>query len=460
MSELSSASAVTTVRPWSLRNRALAFGILTVAAFMLFTGAALEQSFSTTVMAASEERLQSRVFLIMGRAELDEAGTPVVTEPLPEPDLELPDSGALAAITDIAGTMYWSSASSLGNFPVLPATNQPGSIQLTETILDDGEVLRSLSYPVLWEYGDDEETILVFHAAESADRVTDEIAGFRNRLQLWLGGAAICLLLLQLLMLKWLMQPLRQISHELKQVETGKHGELELDYPAELQPLVNNLNALLILNRQRLQRYRNSIADLAHSLKTPLAIIRAGSEQQLDKQAVAEQLERVEASIEYQLQKAATVGRSPLAAPVDLHHAVQRIFNSLSKVYQYKSLQFENRVPPGIRFYGDVDDLLEVLGNLGDNACKWAAGRVEFSAAYTGNPERPTLCLCIDDDGPGIAPELRQQVLLRGVRADTRVPGQGLGLAIVRETVTELYQGSIEIDKSPLGGARVRCLFP
>jgi len=448
------------LRNWSLRNRVLAAGFVTVAVFMVLTGIALEQAFRETVLTASKERLQARIFMLMGRTELDGSGRPVVFEPLPDAELEVPGSGALAAISNLTGSVYWGSASALDNVPALPIDGAFGVASSGSITLANGEQMRTLSYPVYWEYGADEVTGLVFHAAESTRIVDDELARFRDRLQLWLGGAALCLLALQMLMLTWLMQPLRKVSQELKLIESGARSTLGTQYPGELLPLIRNLNGLLAVNRQRLQRYRNGLADLAHSLKTPLAVIRASSRGDGLDPAVQEQLGRIEATVEYQLQRAATFGRSPLAAPVDVQSAVKRIVETLAKVYHARNLQLDVEIPPGMKFIGDAADLLEVLGNLGDNACKWCKSQVQFSGTLIGTGQSARLMLHVDDDGPGIPAELRARVLQRGGRLDSQTPGQGLGLAMVREMVVEVYQGALEITTSPLGGTRISCIFP
>lgn len=445
---------------WSLRKRALAVGFVTVAVFMILTGIALERAFRETVLAASQERLQARIFMLMGRTELDDAGRPFVLEPMPEPQLEIPESGAFAAVSNFAGTVYWGSASALGTVPDLPDDGELGEIIASTITLADGQRMRTLSLPVYWEYGTDEVAGLVFHSGESTQLVDEELARFRDRLQLWLGGAALCLLILQILMLAWLLQPLRKVSQELGLIESGARSRLGTHYPAELLPLIRNLNGLLTVNRQRLERYRHGLADLAHSLKTPLAVIRANSSAQGLDPALQEQLGRIEATIDYQLQRAGTFGRSPLAAPVDLSATVQRVIETLQKVYHARAITLRADIPAGTQFIGDAADLIEILGNLGDNACKWCKACVKFSAASIGDGEAARLMLNIDDDGPGIPAELRARVLQRGGRLDAQTPGQGLGLAMVHEMVVEVYQGEIELTTSPLGGARISCIFP
>ncbi|HHQ13948.1 MAG TPA: hypothetical protein ENK16_02875, partial [Chromatiales bacterium] len=289
-------------------------------------------------------------------------------------------------------------------------------------------------------------------------RVDQAVGAFRSTLQWWLGGAALLLLLLQTAMLVWILKPLRQVATELQAVEAGRQKQLEGNYPRELRPLTENLNGLLRSSRARLRRYRNGLADLAHSLKTPLAVLRSSAETLPDEHrtTVSEQIRRMSDTVDYHLQRAATSGRSPLSVPVQVRPEVARIVASLQKVYHDRSLEIDIAVEPDTVFIGEPGDLIQILGNLGDNACKWARHRVQIEARnVTEADKRQRLVLAIDDDGPGIPDELRETVTDRGVRADSRTPGQGIGLAVVREMVVEVYGGRLEISRSDGGGTRI-----
>jgi two-component system sensor histidine kinase PhoQ len=176
---------------------------------------------------------------------------------------------------------------------------------------------------------------------------------------------------------------------------------------------------------------------------------------------VRAQIQRMNESVEYHLQRAAASGRIALRAPVSVAPAARKIADSLAKVYRDKHLDLQVDVAPDARFYGDEGDLLEVLGNLADNACKWAERRVAIRAsrdALGGAGER--LLLTVDDDGPGVPAALRSTIADRGARADPSTPGHGIGLAVVRDIVEEVYQGELTIGRATLGGASIEVAIP
>jgi two-component system sensor histidine kinase PhoQ len=230
-------------------------------------------------------------------------------------------------------------------------------------------------------------------------------------------------------------------------------------YPAEIQPLADNLNTLLASARAHLQRYRDALGNLAHSLKTPLAVLHSSVEAKVPAEelraVVQEQLQRMNEIVEYRLQRAAAAGRTALGTPLPVAPAVRKILGALDKAYAGKSVRAEIDIAPEVVFRGDEGDLLEVVGNLADNAYKWARTRVQVHAR--NEPDgRPgwEFTLRVEDDGPGIASDQVERVRERGVRADASTPGHGLGIAVVQE-MTELYGGELVISRSPLGGAAV-----
>ncbi|HJP04044.1 MAG: ATP-binding protein [Gammaproteobacteria bacterium] len=445
---------------WSMQLRALLAGAVIVVAFMLLAGLALDRAFRDSAMEASKERLQARIYMLMGAATLQESGAVSMPLSLPDPALSVPDSGALGAITDAVGTILWRSESSLVATLIYPTTGVLGQPVAGKIMADDGVAIHTLSYPLIWELESGGEYPLIFHAAEDAKLVDTAVATFRNTLQFWLGGAAIFLLLLQAGMLIWTMKPLRKVADEVRRVEAGEHEELSGNYPRELRPLTDNLNAMLGSNRARTDRYRDALADLAHSLKTPLAVLRANASGSLpDDQGrpIQEQLDRMDDTIAYQLQRAAASGRSPLTAPVCVRDAAKRLTDSLAKVYHDKAIDMQTEIPADILFAGDPGDLAEILGNLADNACKWCASKVRIMASNSNGAAGPQqLVMSIEDDGPGIPGNLQDIVTQRGIRADSGAPGQGIGLAIVRDIVVDVYGGQLAVDASELGGARIQ----
>ena len=262
--------------------------------------------------------------------------------------------------------------------------------------------------------------------------------------------------------LRWSLAPLRRAEQDLIAIERGESTELTGHYPRELQGLTENLNALLRNDRGRVERYRHTLGELAHSLKTPLAVLWGA----LDEKIPSEQLpgilqrevSRMTQIVDYQLQRAAASGRRALATPMAVGEAARQIVESLNKVYADKGVRCELRVPPGAQFHGPEGDLLEILGNLLDNAYKWCRQQVRVGAAPLASPaagrQHAGVSIWVEDDGPGIPSKDIQELLARRSRADEAVPGHGIGLRVVCD-ITALYDGSLRLGTSELGGARV-----
>ena len=434
-------------------------GGLVLLAFLLLAGIALERAFRDTALTTSRERLQATIYMLMGAADVEPDGSVQMPAVLPAPELVVPDSGILAAVTNAQGSVLWRSESSLVATLIYPQANTPGEPVFGTATTSSGEGLYTLSYPLIWELDDGTDITLIFHAAEDTRWVAEAVAAFRDTLQLWLGGAALCLLVLQAGLLIWLLRPFETVATEIGAVEAGQQEQLSGSYPRELQPLTKNLNALLRTHAAQTNRYRNALADLAHSLKTPLAVMRNSQPDAANGAARDEflaQLDRMDDTIAYQLQRAALSGKSPLSGPVDVMTTAQRVVNSLRKVYHDKNIDIRLNIEPRTVFIGDAGDLAELLGNLGDNACKWCRHKVTISA--TNEPREngsDKLQLTVEDDGPGIPEALATTITERGFRADATQPGQGIGLAIARDIVVEAYSGELKVAESSLGGAQI-----
>jgi two-component system sensor histidine kinase PhoQ len=319
-----------------------------------------------------------------------------------------------------------------------------------------------LSFAVSWETSSESYRRFVFRVAESHQDYDSQVNQFRRTLWVWLLAAGFLLLLAQGSILRWSLRPLRRVAREIAEIESGTRDRLTEGYPRELRPLTGNLNAFIHESHSRLERHRNALADLAHSLKTPLAVLRStvegGSSRQEMQSVVEEQVARMNGTVEYQLQRAAASGRSAMAAPVRVAPLIQKVAASLAKVYATRGLQFEVRIDETLYFHGDEGDLMEIVGNLADNACKWARRRVGIQAEAQTAPGADFI-LDIEDDGPGIPAEKRSAILARGGRADPTIEGHGIGMAVVRNLVEEVYQGTLDIDTGRLGGAWIRvCL--
>src|SRR5262245_19651248 len=272
------------------------------------------------------------------------------------------------------------------------------------------------------------------------------------------------------------LTPFEEMRRRLGDIQRGADRRLQGRYPREVQPLVNDLNALLAHQEQAVRRALGKAGDLAHGLKTPLAVMsqeaeRAASAGHPDlASALAEQIERMRRQIEYHLAhaRAAASGATPGARCLVAASAAP-LARTLLRLHAERGITIEVRVPPDDEVRGQREDLDEMLGNLLDNACKWARSRVTVTsttdapasdATRAGDLRRPsTTEIVVDDDGPGLVASMREAVLQRGVRADEAAPGSGFGLAIVRE-LAELYGGSIVRDAAPAGGLRARLRLP
>jgi two-component system sensor histidine kinase PhoQ len=446
----------------SLARRLLIAATVVLVAFLGLTGLALDRAFRASVVELSRERLQARIYLLMAAAQVSADGSFSISEPLADPRLATGNSGAYAAISDADGEWLWRSASSLTANVLYPDPEGPGTPSFGEGAISGVGAVLVLTYPVLWELDDGAERFLVFHVAESRAAIDAEAGGFPRALWLWLGAAALLLLGAQIAMLLWSLAPLGRVSREVQDIEAGRQGELLGRYPRELRPLTDNLNRLIAGNRLRLKRHRDALADLAHSLKTPLAVLKTGldaSAPALDPDLLREQVERMERTVGYQLQRAAASGHVVLAAPVEVLPVATRIIRALQKLHAGpgRNLSIDNAIAPEVLFAGDQGDLEEILGNLADNACKWARSRVTISARNSAG-EAQRLELEVADDGPGIPEAIRSAALRRGVRLDTAMPGHGIGLAVVRDIVEQVYGGRLEILGGETGGTRIRVL--
>lgn len=289
------------------------------------------------------------------------------------------------------------------------------------------------------------------------------LQGFRRMqwLGLGMGGAALLLILIaQRYTVRRALKPLEQVRQQIAQLQQGQRSELDAQVPEELEPLVAQINHLLAHTEETLKRSRNALGNLGHALKTPLAVLisLAGRDELAAYPALRatlrEQLEQIEQRLSRELGRARLAGEALPGARFDCAQELPGLFATLAMIHDH-GLSLEWKAPDGLVVQRDREDLLELLGNLLDNACKWADSRVQLELLEEGG----MLQIHVDDDGPGIEPQLREDVLGRGTRLDEQVAGHGLGLGIVRDIV-EAWGGSIALQDSPLGGLRVLLKLP
>ena len=449
----------------SLSARLLATLSMLLIFFFGITIATLDIRFRDTGERAIRDLLQIQLIALLAAAEPDEAGSLIVPDDLPEARFANPGSGLYGQVDEPGGRLIWRSASAVGVTVAHQIQLAPGERYFGRRTLSDGTEVFALSLGIEWELEDGTLKPYLFSVAESKGPFEARVARFRRQLLTWFSLIMAILLLSQAGLLRWVLAPLRRAETEVAGVEAGQRSELGDGYPTELQGLTANMNALIKGERARLTRYRESLGNLAHSLKTPLAVMRNLLEERREprglKSGVEEQLSRIDDIVKYQLHRASAGGAVLGHAPVPVAEVLEGLVAALDKVYRDRALDISIEVAGEVKFFGDRGDLTEMAGNLMDNACKWSRSRVRVSAGSVNRPNarRKGLELRVEDDGPGIDEADVARVLDRGARADERVPGHGLGLAMVSEIV-ELYGGSLAIRRAELGGAGIEVLIP
>jgi two-component system, OmpR family, sensor histidine kinase PhoQ len=449
----------------SLNTRLLLASSVVLAAFLGITGLVLDRAFRASADTALRDRLQGYVYALLAASDLDARGKLHLPAELPDPRFSLIGSGLYAEVLDSVGKPVWRSKSLLGlNIPFAKAP-VVGQREFVPLAVDRDLPLLSLGFTVSWEANGNSDRRYTYRVAENLVSFNAEVSRFRHSLWGWLAGAAILLLLVQGAILRWSLAPLRRVAEDVRAIETGLTQRLLGDYPRELRNLTDNLNGLLTNADNHLKRYRDSLGNLAHSLKTPLAVLRGAVDGETNDAALravaCEQLTGMTNLIEYQLQRAAASGRTPLAAPVEIKPVAEQIVLALTKVYADKGVHVAFAMDTTATFHGDAGDLTEMLGNLLDNAFKWCRQQVRVTAQITPPTDagHAWIEISVADDGPGIPEDMKARVLLRGARADENTPGHGLGLAMVQDTVA-LYRGTLSLQASTLGGLEVRLRFP
>ena len=436
--------------------------ILSLIAFLGLAGIALERAFRESSEQAIQERLQLYVYTLIGFAELNSKGSIIIPENLPEPRFSTMGSGLQGFVFDQFGNQVWRSPSAVGMFIDIPRPLPSAG----ESVFRIDNQRLELLYPIAWEMNKGVKN-LIFVVTEHISAVSQPVNQFRKTLWNWLGGIGFLLMVAEVVILGWSLKPLRKMTTDVEMIEAGGIERLPDDYPRELQGLANNLNALLNNERSHKERYRNTLADLAHSLKTPLAIIRSvfsdnqqhNSNEQI--KTLRNQVTRMDDIIEYQLKHAAATTRSLISPEVTVSRILKKISEALKKVYAAKQVRLIIDCPNQGKISCEEGDLYEIIGNLMDNAFKWCQSNIEVNVRFPRelHKKQSGMYFCINDDGPGIPDDKLEEVLQRGVRADQTTAGHGIGLSIVKELIS-FSNGRLDFSQSALGGLKVEVFLP
>ncbi|HET7561010.1 MAG TPA: ATP-binding protein [Rhodanobacteraceae bacterium] len=455
-------------KPLSLAARSTIATLLVLIGFLGLTGFALDRAYAQAALAGLRGRLQSYVYAYLAGVDVSNRSDRVIPPdmPPPNPDFARPGSGLYVVIVGQDG-FHWEAASSLGRELPFKDLLPAGTVRFGPVNTAAGP-MYVLSQGVEWILENGKSYPLTVYVAENEAVYQAGLVAYRHTLFGWLGALGLALFVLQQILLRWSLAPLGRVAADLRKIERGRAERLSGPYPREVAALAYGLNRFIESEREHLTRYRNTLDDLAHSLKTPLAVARSRLESGDDDNDVRNdllaQVQHMDQIVAYQLARAKSSGHSTFAAPVPVQAHAEAVVRSLERVYAAKNILCEFDIDEGACFHGDEGDLLELFGNLLENAFKWADHRVLLSvkqlAPTSPRVWRMGLDLRVEDDGPGIPPDQIDRVLQRGVRGDERVQGHGIGLAIV-EDIVRGYRGTLQVNRSAeLGGACFHASFP
>ncbi len=435
---------------------------------LVITGIVLSSLYRQAVERAFDRRLGVYLRTLVADVAAPEEGGEKFPQSLGEPLFELPLSGWYWQVTRLDATKKDIRASrSLwdGGLPQLQTQGVPA----TATGSREGYVygpeeqrLRLLERNI--DLGEDGH-FLVSVAGDAAE-IVEETRSFDQALLLTFTVLAAVLLLTTMFQVRFGLAPLKRISESLASIRSGQAERLEGKFPEEIAPLARETNALIEANKEIVERARTHVGNLAHALKTPISVMvnEAGARgSDLFAQKVLEQADIMRDQVARHLERArlaarlTTVGSITEVAPV-----VVALARTMEKIHRDKNIAVDVKADETVRFRGERPDLEEMIGNLVDNACKWAGSRVSVEAGVERpDPasERQIVRIVVDDDGRGLSPSEREQVAKRGRRLDETKPGSGLGLSIVVE-LSALYGGNLTLGSAPAGGLRAELVLP
>ncbi|MFQ3237138.1 MAG: two-component system sensor histidine kinase PhoQ [Paraglaciecola sp.] len=433
----------------SLRLRSFAAAIMVLLVFIPLAALTLKSAFVSSLSQSMEQQLRVQSLTLISEFEIQDQ-QPQMPEQLFNDQLNIPGSG-LYAFIEISGKLTWQSISTL-NWQKMPSFSAPNIGQ--ELFRSDFTLLTDyflFAYTAEF-YAGDSFTPVSFYILQNKQAYNTEEQAFISVLWKWLTMIAFILLVLLLLSLNAALLPINRLIEQIQLAEAGKLHSIKQTYPPELEKLKSSINHLLVTEHQQRNRYKNSLSDLAHSLKTPLAVLAGNQNLPIDAHEPIQQIDR---QIRRQLKRAAAGAVSSWGQGVEVAPVITKLIGAMNKVHVQKTLNIVHQQnDKDCNFYGDTTDLMELLGNLLDNACKAAGHQVQISVYQRTS----LLFIDVEDDGPGIPAEKRQVMLNRGTRLDTYGEGQGIGMAVVADLV-DAYQGKIQIGNSELGGAKISLRF-
>ncbi len=441
----------------SLTGRLLLSALLWSAAALAIGGMLLSFAFRSYVLTDIDQKLEMQIDTMVGISEISPEGVLRFSQPLLDQRFAAPYSGWYWQISEVDKPPFRSR--SLWDFELTPDLSvRAFSLKLSEVEGPDGQMLRMAERDIILPEAD---RIFRYQVGTDTAEVRDAIAQFN-----WLLMGALALIMLTVslalvIQVAYGLRPLRNLRRALTEVRSGHKARIEGSWPEDLKPLAQEINALVDQNEKLVDRARTHVGNLAHALKTPLSVILNEVEGDSSKkgQAIALQTKSIRDHIDHHLKRARIAGGGT-GPGLPIKERVEKLGRAIERLNRDKGLSVEVSCPEDLKFDGEKEDFDELLGNIVDNAGKWARARVTLHAVpVTSQLRRPMMEIRVEDDGPGVPADERETLFERGKRLDEHVPGTGLGLAIARDIV-ELYGGQASLEEAKLGGLAVILLLP
>ena len=457
------------MRPSSLSSRLILSSAVVSIVLLAIAGLVLASLFSAALERNFDQRLRAVADGLLANLDVETDGSPSLSTALADTRFDLPLSGWYWQVTPLenaAGAGDLASASLLEQRLAVPeaakAARQPGGIAGFDLKDANGANLRAIEQVFTLPGSKQRYSVLV---AGNFDELSAEVSAFNKALVLSLLLLGLGLILAILVQVRFGLKPLRALQENLLAIRQGKAEQLRGGYPAEIEPVAAELNLLIQSNSEIVERARTQVGNLAHALKTPLSVLtnEAGGQDSPLAAKVREQAELMRGQVNLYLDRARRAARAQgIGAVTEVKPVLDALARTLERINRDKGVSVGVACAEGLKFRGERQDLEEMVGNLLDNACKWAERQVQVSAVLA--PElaaagRQFLQIEVEDDGPGLPPEKRAEALKRGRRLDETKPGSGLGLSIVSETAA-MYSGSLSLGESKNGGLKVSLIVP
>lgn len=437
----------------SITSRLVIGTSLFVAVFIVLLALSISYSVHKRAETARFDALKGVVYGILGATDIDNnAQLTVNSASLPDDGLNNFNSNLYAELVGNDRSILWKSNSTV--YPLPETTIRPINDWMFEKVSGNSGIdLLRVQYVIAWELDNGEELPFIVHVAENVEDLSSQLSRFDRVLWLALLAVAPILPIVQFIMLRVSLKPLRDIGEQVDEIEQGKRDALSETVPIELEPLTSSLNTLLLTERERHTQYKNLLGDLSHNLKTPISVLQnIGEKNNADGQSILQQTQHMKSSLERYAQRAAIKTPRYLSPAIPVRPVISRLTQSLKKLYDSPTVHFTINVNEQFTMRMDESDLLEVLGNVLENACKYGAHNVNIEL------QEDRKSITISDDGPGWPAGDLVQYIQRGVRADTHTSGQGIGLA-ASDQIMRSYGGRITLSRAANGGALVRLLL-